>query len=396
MADTGTRASRRAFLTKGLAGAGMVTIAGTAAAGWRIVDAGVFPADTSPFEPWKALGMASQGDPSALAAAAILASNPHNTQPWTFELASDRCVIEADTTRHLGAFDPYRREMWIGLGAALANAEIAAPAFGFSAGRPRLEALGANGAGRIFVPLTPAPAMQPSLFDAIPNRRTNRAPYDGEPVPEAQLAAIEALAGETDGASLEVFDRDTPRGQAFIDGTLEATAAINADAQMSHDGHVWFRGNAREIARHRDGVSVPTAGLSPVMSFMGQLLPEPDAASSGQYWLNSTRGQLGTAGGFGVITIADAYDRAGQLAAGRLWQRLHLALTHEGLAAHPLNQLPELVDRDRQLGIDRGWRERLSALTTSDGDIVFAFRYGRALRQVPRSARRPLEWVSGS
>ena len=51
-------------------------------------------------------------------------------------------------------------------------------------------------------------------------------------------------------------------------GLMAKIEAINADAEMSHDGHIWFRGTARQVAKYRDGVSVPTAGLSPVISLL--------------------------------------------------------------------------------------------------------------------------------
>lgn len=48
--------------------------------------------------------------------------------------AWDRGVwLGGDRTRHLGSFDPFRREMHLGLGAALENLALAAEAFGFSA-----------------------------------------------------------------------------------------------------------------------------------------------------------------------------------------------------------------------------------------------------------------------
>nr|MDJ0683516.1 hypothetical protein [Alphaproteobacteria bacterium] len=84
----------------------------------------------------------------------------------------------------------------------------------------------------------------------------------------------------------------------------------------------------------------------------------------------------------------------GQVAAGRLWQRFHLALTAEGLAGHPQNQLPELVDRDRQLGRDNGWAVRVSQMSQDTGKATFAFRFGAPTREVPHSARRPLDWVA--
>ncbi len=64
--------------------------------------------------------------PLALVAAGILASNPHNTQPWIFRVTDTQIDILADTRRHLGTFDPYLREMHLGLGCAVENMALAA------------------------------------------------------------------------------------------------------------------------------------------------------------------------------------------------------------------------------------------------------------------------------
>ena len=66
--------------------------------------------------------------------AAILASNPHDTQPWLFRSWGQRTItLFADRARNLGTFDPFRREMHLGLGAAVENLVLAARAFGFAA-----------------------------------------------------------------------------------------------------------------------------------------------------------------------------------------------------------------------------------------------------------------------
>ena len=45
--------------------------------------------------------------PTALAAAAILAADPHDTQPWLFRVSDQTIELFADLSRHLGAMDPY-------------------------------------------------------------------------------------------------------------------------------------------------------------------------------------------------------------------------------------------------------------------------------------------------
>jgi len=383
---------RRFLMTAATAGGGVAAV-GAAGAGWRAHEVGLVYPDPAPFAPWSSLGQYSAGQRDGLRAAAILASNPHNTQPWRIGLSDGALVIAADEARHLGAFDPFRREMWIGLGGAYGAAEVAAPGLGLALAEPQIAWSGADGAGRIEAVIVQAPQVAHPLAAALPERRTNRAPYEPAAVAPDRLERVLALAGQVAGAEVLLVERESEAGRRFAATTLAATEAINADAQMSRDGHVWFRNNAREVAEHRDGVSVPTAGLSPVMTTLGQLLPPPDAAASGRYWLASTKTQLAGAGGFGWILVDDLDDRAGQIAAGRLWQRLHLALTAEGLAGHPMNQAPEMVDRDRQLGRPGPWAARAAEFSGGRTPVTFAFRFGQPRKAVPHAARRPLDWV---
>ena len=69
--------------------------------------------------------------PLVLVKAAILAANPHNTQPWLFQVTESHIEVFADISRHLGAMDVYMREMHIGLGCAVENMLLAAKAYGY-------------------------------------------------------------------------------------------------------------------------------------------------------------------------------------------------------------------------------------------------------------------------
>ncbi len=385
--------NRRQFFNTAGVGTGGLIVAGMAGSGWRAHQAGLIAPDDSPFRPWKALKTAKMYDPTTLAAAAILAANPHNTQPWQITFDDQNFALHADTKRHLGSFDPFRREMWIGIGCALANAEVVAPSYGFATTNQRILA-DSDGKGTIFLDITRQKPYNHPLATALPTRRTHRGAYDQAATPSTTLDAVRKLVGTTSEASVTFINRETPAGKLFSEATLQATVAINADQVMSHDGHAWFRGTARKVAQYRDGVSIPTAGLSPLVSIMGQLLPEADAKTSGDYWLAATKKQLDNCSGFGLITVPNLYDRTNQIAIGRLWQRLHLAFTLKGLVAQPMNQLPELVDRDRQLSVDRGWAKKLSAIASSDNNTSFAFRFGAPIDDVPHSARRPLTWVT--
>jgi hypothetical protein len=95
----------------------------------------------------------------------------------------------------------------------------------------------------------------------------------------------------------------------------------------------------------------------------------------------------------GLIAVSDRYDRKATLAAGRVWQRLHLSATARGLAMQPLNQPIEMIDRERQTGQGDQWAKRIARLTGDEWQATFSFRAGFASRAAPPSPRRRLKDV---
>jgi nitroreductase len=382
----------QAWKRRAILGGGVVVGAATAKGLWRAVSTGMVLQGDEAFEPWRAWGSKPAGDPLALVGAAILASSPHNTQPWLFVVKDGFIDVRADPSRSLGAMDPYGREMWLGLGAAVANIEIAAPACGFSAStalRPALD--DETWAARIT--LSPAKGLAGTLAGVISKRSTNRAAYD--PTRSVSSEVMDLLSKEdSDDVRLVWMAASSAIGRDFAHATLAGTQQINADADMSAAGHRWFRANPKAVAKHRDGVSTPTAGISPLMATLSPLVPPVDEQTAGAYWLRSTGMQLTSAPTYAFIAVRELYDRRIQLLAGARWQRIHLQLTEKGLAAHPLNQLMEIVDRDRQLARPSLSAALLSRLVGTAGWApTFAFRVGYATREVPHSPRRPLASV---
>ena len=102
--------SRRAVM----AASGGVALA---ALGYRAWGRGVFAGATGPaYAPWDDWrGSDTDGNRRPLRAA-ILAASPHDTQPWLFAVSADETAVYADRARNLGTFDPFRRELHLGLG----------------------------------------------------------------------------------------------------------------------------------------------------------------------------------------------------------------------------------------------------------------------------------------
>jgi hypothetical protein len=124
-------------------------------------------------------------------------------------------------------------------------------------------------------------------------------------------------------------------------------------------------------------------------------LPESWLGDFGKKWLEATESQHGaTAPRFGVIAARNRDDKAQLLEAGRLWQRLHLEATPQGVAMHTLNRMMEMTDHDCSEGqISRA--EYHIAWIVKDGGLqaVFGFRCGYAKQPAKPAPRRGVNEV---
>ncbi len=289
--------------------------------------------------------------------------------------------IFADLSRNLGAMDAYVREMHLGLGCAIENMLLAAGPNGYAAeleatpgsltalkrtagagsrGDPAPEAARGGGAGPALSP--PSPIATPTATPTI--------------APGALPDEWRRFAAELDGGD--------ERSRVSLRGRREAPS-VRRRGRRGHRGDHRRQGHDRrqrplvpqhssaEIDAHRDGPTLDAAGLS--FSHAGRSRgcfrsPPRPATRPGS---SQTRDvQLASAPLVGLIAVRDRYDRAGAIAAGRAWQRLHLSATALGLAMQPLNQPIEMIDRERQAGRGATWAARMARLTGAGlaGDLL--------------------------
>ena len=384
--------SRRGFL-KTLGGASALVAVGAAGAlTWRAADQGVFSSNRGPaYDAWQVWNDEAGGVPLNLVRAAVLAASAHNTQPWLFRVTPNRVDLYAVTARNIGTIDALRREMYISLGCALENLVLAADAHGL---RSSVQLMPDTGAPTFAARIDLAAGTRSSspLYQAIPKRHTNRAGYAGRPVAAQTLTAMEALI-DTPDVGVVWLTSDSEK-RAFREQTVRATKAIIADPEQAADDFAWYPRDWRALQAKKDGVTLDAAGISPVLRTLGKVLGV-SRDQSDQGWLSATRdSQLPTAAAFGTLAIRQVADNAQRIQAGRVWQRMHLWATNQGLAMQPLNQVVERAEREQTAGLRPDFTTEVAAMIPEAGwHAVMPFRIGYPMVDALGSPRRPAEDV---
>ena len=387
---------RRSFLK----GTGIVTILVAGGAVWRAEDQGVFSVGQGPaYEPWKDWQKDASAGLLALVRSAILAASPHNTQPWLFRVSNSNIELYADTTRNTGALDPYRREQHIALGCALENLILAADANGYIASPALLSGTLDGSSGdkvQLVARVELAPGMRQNneLYNAIPNRHTNRNPYDPKRlVPPEFMELLSQLSDEEPDVKIFLIAAEADR-KRIAEIISAANNVLYADPEVQRGSERWIRIRWSSVQKYRDGLTIDDAGMAPMTAAVAKFVP-----SSVLRWMVSEKEDpylklLQTPPMFGIIAVRDRYNQQQSLRAGRVWQRAHLLATSRELAARPANEAVEMVDHERELGQEPRHEKLLAGLT---GDATwqptFTFYMGYPIRPANASPRRSVQDV---
>lgn len=249
---------------------------------------------------------------------AILAPSTRNSQPWRFTIDRHTVRLYADSGRRLPAADPNCRELYLSLGCALENLLVAATCLGYrhevtcfpDPATPELAAVVSLQGG---TPSAPAPAPGATL-DTLKLRRTPHRPFLERPVTRRVLDRLKAVAGEP-GVRLSLCDSSDRRRSADV-LSVRAVATLFGDEAYRQEmlgpggrGTSWLASQAGRLtlshfepARRLAQQISALIRTSPVIGVIGSMSDTP----------------------------------ADQLRSGRLFERLWLAATMEGLALQPI------------------------------------------------------------
>jgi hypothetical protein len=251
--------------------------------------------------------------------------------------------------------------MYVGLGAALENLLLAAPANGYRADL-RLLPTPAQPSHVASIALSSGPVSRSELYEAIPHRHTDRSAYAGTAVPTAMLAAMSAFTTGLMDVRLYWYTTAADRGRI---GSLMVSAAdaLTRDRQQSVDDNRWFRHDWDAIQRYKDGLTLDAQGLPELTTALAKMLPATSRQYNDTFWVKHTRDpQASTAAAYGILAVRDPRSDAQRLTAGRALERIHLWTAAHGLSLGHMNQITERVDRESQLGLTPSFADASRAL----------------------------------
>lgn len=341
------------------------------------------------FRPWDLAGTYTDPRMRALSFA-LLAPNPHNRQPWLADLSKDgEVTLFAETDRMLPETDPLNRQITIGLGCFLELLRMAAAADGYRV-ETRLFPKGSSPKALDERPIahivfTADATVEPDpLFAFVPQRRSNKEPYDmTRPVPAAMLEKLGAAVrnGARFGGTVD------PEAVAKWRALSHEALRIEIETPRTYQESVrLFRIGHAAVDANPDGIDF-TGPLFETLRLAGQFTPEAASDPTSAAYkagLDAVFANTDSAMGHVWLVTADN-SRETQIAAGADWLRLNLAATAEGLGIQPLSQsLQEFAE------MAAPYRTVHQALAPEGGTVQMFARIGYGPR-VGQSPRWPLE-----
>lgn len=275
---------------------------------------------------------------------AVLAPSGHNSQPWLFKIVGDKVELYADRTRALPVCDPQDRELVMACGAALLNMRLALRHFGYEA---RIQAFPDKNEPDLLARVSFGGKRKPTgedefLFHAIPQRHTNRKPFEPRPVPWKVLSELQAAASK-EGAWLQFVQSEEARTKA-ADLVAEGDYIQMANPSFRRELGAWMHPN-RDVTH--DGMPGFALGLGSLSSSIAPVVVRTFDMGKGQAAKDR---ELATGSPVLAVLGTGADSQENWVSAGQALERVLLRARAEGIWASFLNQPIEVPESRIKLG----------------------------------------------
>ena len=240
-------------------------------------------------------------------------------------------------------------------------------------------------------------------------RHTNRHPYTQKTIPESIVTNVNSLVSGLENVSISTFtDRKKIK-------QWKSLVRIASEARFQiQEAHEWFGQSLRfgeQAKTARDGLDIATLNLPPGGGLFLKYI------SSWKRMKTLNRGKLYKLLGLiesqtitqssMIIAISAKNTNEAKINAGRLMQRVWIALNEQNLAVQPFYVVPDLINRQEEKRIDSQltpWAIRTeqklhqvsSNYDNEENRLCMILRVGYAKKEPVRSQRLPIETITSS
>lgn len=292
---------------------------------------------------------------------AILAASGLNSQPWKFMITDRAIEVRADRDRRRPEIDPEDRELYISLGCAITNLEVAARYFGMIFKKIYDEG---SGDRAVIFEFSEGKMMstERELFKSIIERRVNREEYN-----------IRQITGEIREVVIKESNKD---GLAKLYLTNQKELQEELAELIGKSNRIWFK--SKELVEEmkywlKNDLDYGKEKL-PAGAFNLDKIPLEVAKKA-----EREKRVAKEAAALGIIW-SKSDTKTEWIKTGEVYERMALKLTEYGIQNAFFNTVVELKTQ----------RKKLVQMLGIKGQPQLIFRVGYSDREVSHSGRRPI------
>jgi len=286
---------------------------------------------------------------------AICAPSGHNSQPWKFQIADNSIVIMPDFTKRLPVVDSSDKELFISLGCALENMQIAATNYGYTSDYEYTD-------GKIVVAFTKTDScMVDTLFAHIKKRHTHRGCFTGKKIPQEQIETLKSI----DNKAVDIFASGTLQAECICRRIADGNDIQMSDTAFKHELLSWMRFNPKHIEQTQNGLCYNVLGFPSTPKPMGRMFVKMALNPKSQ---NKTDDKVNASASHFCVLCATGTSPKDYIELGKTLERLLLTVCGSGLAYNFSNQPCEIS----------ALTEKLRSELKIDGNPAITLRLGYA------------------
>ncbi|MBR7001455.1 MAG: hypothetical protein IKI11_02170, partial [Neisseriaceae bacterium] len=263
-----------------------------------------------------------------------------------------------DMSKTLKVVDGENRELFISLGCAVENMQIAATLYGYESDYEYID-------GKIVVTFRQSETVTPDpLLDQIKKRHTHRGEFTGKKIPSDLIKILQSVEKE-ENTDFTIFDGETNEAKLIKEKIYLGNDIQMSDTAFKNELVEWMRFNKKDIKENQNGLCYNVLGFPATPKFVGKKMVRMFLSPKAQ---NKTdNGVNNSASAFCLFSTA-AKSEADYIAVGKTLERVLLKITELNLAYSFSNQPCEVEPLSLKL------REELNL--TNYPSVVIRIGYG--------------------